>query len=146
MGVSLYPHQVDSLEQTKDQNRVAIAGYEGLYEIDRQGNVYSCVTTASRRKGLIKQQDNGTGYQRVNLFDNNGKARKHYVHRLVAQAFVPNPENKPNVNHIDCNIKNNSVENLEWCTQSENIKHTVKLGRHKCNLPNAKRGDAECQV
>lgn len=131
---------------TKDQNRVAIKGYEGLYEIDRQGNVYSCITTTSRRRGLIKQHDNAVGYKRVNLFDNNGKPRKHYVHRLVAQAFIPNPKNKPNVNHIDCDVTNNSVENLEWCTQSENIKYAVKLGRHKCNLPNAKRGDAKCQV
>ena len=144
--MNLFEHQKIALEQTKDQNRVAIKGYEGLYEIDRQGNVYSIITTTSRRKGLIKQQDNGIGYQRVNLFDVNGKTRKHYVHRLVAQAFIPNPENKPNINHIDCNLKNNSVDNLEWCTQSENIKHAVKLGHHKCNFPNAKRGDAKCQV
>ena len=144
--VNLYPHQKESLKLTTKQNRCAIKGYEGLYEIDRQGNVYSVVTTASRRKGLIKQQDNGNGYQRVNLFDANGKARKHYVHRLVAQVFIQNPENKPNINHIDCNLKNNSVDNLELCTQLENIKYTVKLGHHKCNLSNAKRGDAKCQV
>lgn len=139
--MKLYEHQKIALGQTANQNRVAINGYEGLYEIDRDGNVYSVITTNSRRKGLIKQQDNGIGYQRVNLFDANGKARKHYVHRLVAQAFIPNPENKSNINHLDCNLKNNSVENLEWCTQSENIKYAVKLGHHKCNLPNAKRGD-----
>lgn len=144
--VTLFSHQQTALEETADHTRCAIKGYEGLYEVDRQGNVYSVVTTASRRKGLIKQQDNGIGYQRVNLFDVNGKARKHYVHRIVAQAFIPNPENKPNINHIDCNPKNNSVENLEWCTQSENIKYAVKLGHHKCNLSNAKRGDVKCQV
>lgn len=109
----LYSHQISALQATKDKNHVAIKGYEGLYEIDRYGNVYSVKTTKSRRKGLIKPQDNGIGYQRVNLFDENGKSRKHYVHRLVAIAFIPNPENKPNVNHIDCNIKNNNVENLE---------------------------------
>lgn len=143
--INLYAHQTRALEETKDQNRVAIKGYEGLYEIDRRGNVYSIVTTTSRRKGLIKQQDNGIGYQRVNLFDVNGKGRKHYVHRLVAQAFIPNPENKPNVNHIDSNVRNNRVENLEWCTQSENIKHSVNLGHHKCNFPNVKRGDANVE-
>jgi hypothetical protein len=59
--IKLYPHQIESLKQTKEQNRVAIKGYEGLYEIDRQCNVYSIITTTSRRKGLIKQQDNGSG-------------------------------------------------------------------------------------
>lgn len=129
-------------------NRTALPGYEGLYEIDSLGNVYSIRTTSSRRKGIIKQQDNGSGYKRVNLFDINGKARKHYVHRLVAKAFIPNPENKPNINHKDCNVKNNSVENLEWCTQSENVLHAVRLGRHVDNISkyNCERGDAKCHV
>lgn len=130
------------------KNRVAVTGYEGLYEIDTFGNVYSVCTTSSRRKGIIKQQDNGSGYQRVNLFDINGKARKYYVHRLVAKAFIPNPENKPNINHKDCNVKNNSVENLEWCTQSENVLHAVRLGRHVDNISkyNRERGDVKCHV
>lgn len=131
-----------------DSCRVPILGYEGLYEIDEDGNVYSVITTTSRRKGLIKLQDNGSGYQRVNLFNKDGKARKYYVHRLVAQAFIPNPENKPNINHKDCNVKNNSVKNLEWCTQSENILYCVKLGRHASNISkyNQERGDDKCHV
>ena len=151
--IELFEHQKKALLQTKDKNRVAIEGYEGLYEIDRQGNIYSCITTKSRRKGIIKQGiRNSQGYRYVNLFDSNGKARKHYVHRLVAQTFIPNPENKPNINHIDCDVTNNSVENLEWCTQSENVKYAVKLGHHKTspNFKNpygrkGKRGDAKCQ-
>lgn len=147
--MQLYDHQKQALEETKGMNRVAIKGYEGLYEIDRLGNVYSIITTNSRRKGIIKPQDNSKGYLRVNLFDINGKAKKHYVHRLVAKAFIPNPKNKPIVNHIDCNTKNNSVENLEWCTQSENIQYSYDLGRQTNNIAkyNAvrKRGDVKCR-
>lgn len=139
MSVKLYEHQQQALDETTDKNHVPIEGYEGLYEIDRNGNVYSIVTTISRRKGLIKQQDNGSGYQRVNLFDKNGKPKKHYVHRLVAKAFIPNPENKPNINHKDCNVKNNCVDNLEWCTQSENVQYAVKCGRYVSNLPNIRK-------
>lgn len=145
----LYDHQKKALQETKDKTHVAIEGYEGLYEIDQMGNVYSIVTTNSRRKGIIKPQDNSKGYLRVTLFDKNGKGRKHYVHRLVAKAFIPNPENKPIVNHIDCNPYNNSVENLQWCTQSENIQYSYDLGRQANNIAkyNAKkRGDAKCHV
>ena len=71
---------------------------------------------------------------KVNLYDSSGVCHKKYVHRLVAEAFIPNPENKPNVNHIDCNVKNNDVSNLEWCTQSENILHCSRLGRHVDNI------------
>lgn len=147
--LELYKHQVEALKITENQNHVAIPGYEGLYEIDRQGNVYSIITTNSRRKGIIKPQDNSKGYLRVNLFDKNGKSKKHYVHRLVAKVFIPNPENKPIVNHKDCNTKNNSIENLEWCTQSENIQYSYDLGRQANNIAkyNAmKRGDAKCHV
>jgi hypothetical protein len=61
-----------------------------------------------------------------------GKARKNfYVHRLVAEIFIPNPNNYPNVNHIDLNRKNNSKDNLEWCTQLQNINHSVNLGSYE---------------
>lgn len=78
------------------------------------------------------------GYRKVNLYDKRGKCSKKYVHRLVAEAFIPNPENKPNVNHIDCNRQNNKASNLEWCTQSENIKHAVKCGTYVSNLSNVR--------
>ena len=74
------------------------------------------------------------------------KKRQNYYFSQIQSFLIQNPENKPNINHIDCNPKNNSVDNLEWCTQSENVKYAVKLGHHKCNLSNAKRGDAKCQV
>ncbi len=123
--VTLYPHQVNALYQTDCKNRCAIKGYEGLYEIDRQGNVYSCVTTTSRRKGLIKTYID-SGYVKVGLTDTNHVRKNRYIHRLVAQTFIPNPNNLPEVNHIDGNKLNNHVENLEWCTSKENQKHAYR--------------------
>ena len=144
--VKLFPHQEKSLQMTENQNRVAVKGYEGIYEIDMHGNIYCVLNDRYHRPHQMKFFDNGSGYLRVGLRNANHEYKKHYVHRLVAQAFIPNPENKPNVNHIDCNTHNNSVENLEWCTQSENIKYAVKLGHHKCNFVNRwKEGDANVE-
>ena len=136
--MELFKHQQEALEQTKDLNRVAIPGYEGIYEIDSKGNVFSILQTSSRRKRRLKDYPNEAGYRKVNLYDLNGKCSKKYIHRLVAEAFIPNLENKPNVNHKDCDVTNNSVENLEWCTQKENIQYCMKLGRYVSNLPNVK--------
>jgi len=72
----------------------------------------------------------GNGYYYVCL-SKNGKVRKFKVNRLVAQAFIPNPDNKPFVNHIDGDKLNNNVNNLEWCTQSENMLHAYKYGLRK---------------
>lgn len=100
-----------------------VIGYEGNYEISNLGrlkNIYKC-------KKILKTY-NSSGYKRVKLFKN--KIGTHIlVHRLVAQAFIPNPENKPQVNHIDSNRSNNNVINLEWCTQRENYVHCIKMGR-----------------
>jgi hypothetical protein len=125
---------------------MAIKGFEGLYEICEDGQVFSIVQTNSRRIRALKPWGNGIGYLKVNLYKD-GKQHKRYVHRLVAEAFISNPENKPNVNHRDCNLRNNRADNLEWCTQSENILHAVKLGRHVDNISkyNRKEGDAKCQ-
>lgn len=131
-NIKLYKHQADELEATKNMNKVAIKDYEGFYEIDNEGNVYSLLTTTSRRKGKIKPHIKN-GYLAVNLYKD-GKCKHYYIHRLVAMAFIPNPSNKPFINHIDCDTKNNSVENLEWCTQSENILYASKLGRHVDNI------------
>lgn len=88
-----------------------IQGYEN-YAVSSWGRV---------RNGevILKPEEHAKGYLRVDLYDENG--RKHFkVHRLVAEAFIPNPDEKPCVNHIDGNNQNNSVSNLEWVTDREN--------------------------
>ena len=92
-----------------------IKGFEGMYQVSNYGNVRSL---NYRRKKIIKNLKpsyTGTGYGVVALGN-----KRFYVHRLVASEFLENPENKREVNHIDCNKENNRVDNLEWCTQTEN--------------------------
>jgi hypothetical protein len=93
-----------------------IPGYEGLYKISNLGNVYS----VRNKKCLSKSKR--TTYSLVCL-SKCGKHECFHVHRLVAIAFIPNPENKPQVNHINCNRHDNRVENLEWVTLDENYMH-----------------------
>ena len=94
-----------------------IKGYEGLYFVDEKGRIYG-------KKGYaLKQYDNGYGYLIIDLRDKNGVRKHKRVHRLVAEAFIPNPYNLPEINHKDENKKNNSSDNLEWCTSSYNKKY-----------------------
>ena len=118
-----------------------IAGYEGYYQVSNLGNVKSIErrTKNSYRsrtgKCLVKQRIlkfcvDPNGYNRVKLYkDEQKKTLK--VHRLVANAFHQNPENKPHVNHINAIRHDNRVENLEWATNSENIRHAFKIGLAK---------------
>lgn len=81
----------------------------------------------NRHGHIIAQQESDGGYLRVELWQN-AKGRKFLVHRLVAEAFVPNAEGKPQVNHIDGDKTNNTASNLEWVTQSENQLHAYRTG------------------
>ena len=94
-----------------------IKGYEWKYQISNLGNIKSYYIY--RLKSITK---NSKWYNIVQLWIW-WKNKVYSVHRLVAQSFIPNPENKPCVNHIDWNRINNKIDNLEWCTQSENIRH-----------------------
>ena len=100
-----------------------IENYDKYFICDN-GDVIS--EKAKTKKILSKNKTNGNGYIVCSLLKN-GKYKNHYVHRMVAKAFIPNPENKPTVNHIDGNKKNNNVDNLEWNTYSENSTHAINV-------------------
>ena len=103
-----------------------IEGYNGDYLISNHGRVRSLKCHKDRLMPLTKQRK---GYYYVMLWDSNEqKATCRRVNRLVAQAFIPNPDNLPEVNHIDGNKANNHVSNLEWCTRSHNVKHSFDTG------------------
>ena len=113
------------------ENWKDIKGYEGIYQISKIGMVKSLAGTGSGKRphdSMMNTFGNGNGYAYVTLTKNK-KRRNHYIHRLVAEAFVSNPESKPQVNHIDCNKKNNTWNNLEWVTPKENMRHAVENGR-----------------
>lgn len=109
-----------------------IKNYEKKYAISSYGRVKS-LGNNKRKKEKILKPINKKGYLCVDLCSC-GKKQQNKIHRLVAQAFIPNPENKPEVNHIDANKINNSVYNLEWCTRSENEIHSYKKGIKKNKL------------
>lgn len=100
-----------------------ISGFEGLYKISNKGRVKSF--HRKKKKGKILSANNKSGYKKINL-SKNGKCYSIRIHRLVAEAFIPNPENKSQINHLDMNKSNNKVENLEWVTPAENVRHAVK--------------------
>ena len=94
------------------------------YNIDING------TVVNKKTGRILKTYLHHGYPTITLKQSNGKKRNYFIHRLVAEIYIPNIDNKPFVNHIDGNTKNFSKENLEWCTQKENIYHSKKLTGH----------------
>lgn len=106
-----------------------VVGYEGLYKVSNLGNVFSIPRqgTHSKEKYFLKKNKDRKGYLHVTLFKK-CKSFNTGVHRLVAEAFIPNPKNKPQVNHIDGNKENNCVNNLEWVTNQENIDHSWRTG------------------
>lgn len=111
-----------------------IAGYEGLYLVSDEGEIYSLPKIVHgyreqhRRGKLLKKGRRGRKgqpqYEFVVLVDANGESHKEAVHRLVAKAFIQNPDGFPEVNHIDEDSLNNCVENLEWCSRQYNIEYS----------------------
>lgn len=100
-----------------------IPNYEGLYQVSNLGNVYSV-----RKKICLKPFNVCGGYKRVTLCSY-GVYKHILVHRLVAQAFIDNPNNLPQINHKDENKSNNCVSNLEWCTAKENSNYGTRIKR-----------------
>ena len=112
-----------------------IPGFEGRYQVSNLGRVKSLPREVSNYTGkllvkekILKQRHDFKGYMRIDLKDNTGKHRYLGVHRLVALAFIPNPDNKPQINHIDGNKENNMLNNLEWVNNSENQLHAYRTG------------------
>lgn len=105
-----------------------VVGYEGLYEVSSLGNVFSVerIDSAGRKRGgfQLKQKTDRYGYKCVNL-SKDGTTKSTTVHRLVAEAFIPNPDKKPEVNHKNEDKQDNSVKNLEWVTSKENQNHAT---------------------
>ena len=99
-----------------------VVGFEDYYRVSNTGKVFSI-----RSNRYLNQAPKHTGYRDIEL-NVNGKASYKRMHRLVAEAFIPNPLNKPAVNHIDGNKLNNNASNLEWVTNSENMQHAVDTG------------------
>lgn len=105
---------------------LSIIGYENLYDVSNLGRIRNA------RNGKVRVlTPNKLGYPTICLTKAKCKARLFRVHRLVAIAFIPNPENKPHINHIDGNSSNSNVNNLEWCTHVENMEHAKHMGLFK---------------
>lgn len=118
-----------------DEEWKAIPGYEGLYDVSTHGNVRSYDRWVTRRSGAqvlwrgrtLKPNKGSKGHYRVNLFKD-GVPAMTWIHRLVAQAFIPNPENHPLVRHLDDVKENNHVSNLAWGTHSDNRQDAIRNG------------------
>lgn len=100
-----------------------IRGYEGLYAANEDGSIVSMRTGT-----VLKPYENTGGYMRVNLYDATGRAKHKYVHRLIAETFLPNPDGLPEVDHKDADRKNNKATNLRWCSRRGNVDAALAMG------------------
>lgn len=108
-----------------------VVGYEGYYRVSNLGNIFSIRSN----RNLTSTDDDIYGHQKVFLYVS-GKRKTMFVHRLVAIAFLPNPNNYPAINHKDENPRNNSLDNLEWCT----YKYNNNYGNHGKRISMSKTG------
>lgn len=109
------------MEEWKD-----IAGYDGLYQVSSFGNVKSLNWRGTKTEKVMVPKHHNRGYLQIELAKD-GKCKTFLIHRLVAQAFIDNPSNFPEVNHKDENKANNNLSNLEWCGRTENVHYSRDL-------------------
>lgn len=117
-----------------------IEGYEGYYQVSNLGRVKSLARAVKKqwflkhiRERIMRPGLEDKGYQIVVLRINNSRQTIR-VHKLVAQAFIPNPNNLPQVNHKDCNRSNNRVDNLEWCTAAYNVTYADAIEKRRAQI------------
>lgn len=117
-----------------------IPGYEGYYQASNLGRIKSLVRIKKANSGtymskeiILKQATSRLGYKKVELCKN-GTQKNWWVHRAVALAFLPNPNNWPDINHKDENPANNNVSNLEWCTEQYNMNYGTCIDRRKATF------------
>lgn len=119
---------METMWQNKVEKWRDIVGWEGIYQISNCGRLKSFKKACEGY--LISNKNKNGDYFAVVLSAKHKKIKSTRMHRLVAIAFIPNPFNKPQINHKDGNKQNNNVFNLEWCTAAENMQHALALGLH----------------
>jgi len=117
------------METNKNEGWYPVHGYEGLYEINQQGQVKSL--QKNKYNYILEQRIDRAGYYTVRLTKPGRLSSTQYVHRLLGFAFIENPLNKCCINHIDGNKLNNNLKNLEWVTKAENMQHAYDIGLSK---------------
>jgi len=125
-GVELIKNKME--HEFVDEIWKEVSGFNGMYRISNCGRLESIFTGSP----IIREPSLNKGYPSICLRINKKTINKR-IHRLVAEAFIPNPDNKKTINHIDGNKQNNHVSNLEWCTQKENVQHAYRIGLSKPN-------------
>lgn len=129
--INEYIHHIDltNFEDLKD--------FEGLYKINRNGDIWSCIYNK-----LMTPKINESGYLTLSLV-NNGSKYKRFIHRLLAIQYIPNPNNLPEIDHIDKNKTNNSLENLRWCDRCLNARNKVCVERQQGSIYQDVRKDGK---
>lgn len=125
-------HSADNLE---DETWKDVVGWENSYEVSNLGRIRTKERIATNKRGFTSAirtklkvaYIDGDGYQRISLYED-GRTQLLGVHRVVASAFIPNPDGFPQVNHKNGDKADNRVENLEWVTNTQNIQHSIQLG------------------
>lgn len=117
-----------------------IPNLNGRYQASMNGEIRSTY----RYRKILKATKTLNGYMQVCISFGKGKHKSLSVHRLIASTFIPNPKKLPCINHIDGNKENNAVENLEWVTWSDNIKHAFRVLHKKANKPRLGKYGKEC--